>query len=225
MNDEKKCAVFDLDGTLVNTLTDLQNACDILIKRHGYDAKWSESDYKQFVGNGIRKLIERAFRFSLNDEQLDEYLAEFLVIYDKIKLDNTAAYDGITEQLRLMKSKGIKLTVVTNKAESAAIGILSSIFGDNQFDVIIGQREGLPVKPDPSGVQIALQNMACTPEEALYFGDSNVDMQTAKNAGITAIGVTWGFRSREELINAGADKLIDSPQKISDLFLMNHIKY
>ena len=209
-----KCAVFDLDGTLINTITDLGNACDYLIGKYGFCAHWSEDDYKRFVGNGMKKLVERAFKHSLSEGMLNSRLAEFKEYYNEHYLDNTLPYDGIKEQVYLLKENGIKLAVVTNKAEESAIFIIESLFGKGAFDVIVGQREGLPVKPAPDGVFIALEEMGCTKDEAIYFGDSNVDMQTAKNAGLTAVGVTWGFRSREELINEGCEILIDSPEEI-----------
>lgn len=218
MNTHKKCAVFDLDGTLINTITDLGNACDYVLKKHGVPAQWTEADYKRFVGNGMRKLVERAFSHQLSDEQLDAYLAEFKAYYAKTQLDNTRPYPAIPEALSALKEKGIPIAVVTNKAEEAAIAILTELFPAKPFDVIIGQRDNLPVKPAPDGVFLALQEMGFTADEALYFGDSNVDMQTAQNAGIPAVGVTWGFRSREELEQAGAAKIIDSPSVIPTLF-------
>ncbi len=138
--------------------------------------------------------------------------------YSKTMLDNTDAYAGIKEQLKLLKNKGIKLAVVTNKVEKAAISILDYIFGKDTFDVIIGQRDSMPEKPNPAGVFLALDELGCTAEEAFYFGDSNVDMQTAKNAGIEAIGVTWGFRSFEELYSESPYAIIDDPKYISKLF-------
>ncbi len=208
MEQQIKCAVFDLDGTLINTITDLGNACDFLIGKYGFCAHWSEDDYKRFVGNGNRKLVERG----------KQVLEEFFEYYNEHSLDNTKAYDGIKEQLELLKEKGIKLAVVTNKNEPAAIHIVEYIFGKGTFDVIIGQRDGLPVKPAPDGVYLALEEMECTKEEALYFGDSNVDIMTAKNAGVEVVGVTWGFRSFEELFAEGPDIIIDEPKYISSLF-------
>ena len=205
MEQKIKCAVFDLDGTLINTITDLGNACDNLIRKYGFCASWDENDYKRFVGNGNRKLVERAFKHTLSEAQLDERLKEFLEYYTEHSLDNTKPYDGIKEQLEILKGKGIKLAVVTNKTESAAVSILNSFFGENMFDIIVGQREGVPLKPAPDGVYIAL-------------GDSNVDMRTAKNAGIEAVAVTWGFRTFEELFAEEPDIIIDEPKYISKLF-------
>ncbi len=217
MKTEIKCIIFDLDGTLINTITDLGNSCNYLIDKYSFDAKWNEEDYKRFVGNGMKKLVERAFKGTLSEDELDRRLAEYKEHYNKHYLDNTLPYNGIKEQLEILKSKGIKTAIVTNKAEESAIHIVESLFGKGTFDVIIGQRDNLPVKPAPDGVYIALEEMGFTKSDALYFGDSNVDMQTAKNSGIKAIGVTWGFRSREELEKEGADVIIDSPSEIEKL--------
>ena len=214
----KKCAVFDLDGTLINTITDLGNACEFLIRKYGFCADWSEDDYMRFVGNGMKKLVERAFKHTLSEGLLNSRLEEFKAFYNEHYLDNTLPYDGVKEQVYALKEQGIKTAVVTNKAEDSAVYIIETLFGKGTFDVIIGQREELPVKPAPDGVFIALKEMGCTAEEALYFGDSNVDMQTAKNAGIDAVGVTWGYRSREELENEGALLIIDEPSEISKCF-------
>jgi len=218
MQNNIKGAVFDLDGTLINTLTDLANACEFVIKKHNYEAHWSEEDYKHFVGNGMRKLIERAFRHTLTEEQTAAYLTEFKAYYAKTQLDHTAPYPGIPEQLKLLKEQGIRLAVVTNKAEEAAVAILNALLGENTFDVIIGQRDGLPTKPAPDGVLKALDAIGCTRDEVLYFGDSDVDILTARNAGVTSVGVTWGFRGRAELENAGADLILEQPEEIQKLF-------
>lgn len=213
-----KCAVFDLDGTLINTITDLANACEYVMEKHGFSASWNEDDYKKFVGNGMKKLVERAFNHTLSEEKLNDYLAEFKAYYNIHKLDNTAAYDGVREQVLLLKEKGVKTCVVTNKAEPAAISIIETLFGKGTFDVIIGQRDNLPVKPAPDGVFLALKELGFSTDEALYFGDSNVDMQTAINAKVKAVGVTWGFRSYEELSALNPYKIIDCPEEISKLF-------
>ena len=213
-----KCAVFDLDGTLVNTITDLGRACDILLEKHGLNYKWSEEDYKKFVGDGAKKLVERAFANALGKEKLEEIYAQFKPLYLSIMLDNAHAYNGIKEQLATLKERGIKLAVVTNKPHEAAINMVEHIFGKGFFDIILGAVDGLPTKPDPAGVFKALEIMNCKSGEAIYFGDSNVDMQTARNAGIKAIGVTWGFRSYEELRAEAPFAIIDKPEQITSLF-------
>lgn len=218
MQSNIKCAVFDLDGTLVNTIDDLANCCNILLKKYGYDYTWSEADYKRFVGNGAKKLVERAFGGKLSADELDEIYAEFKPLYEKTMLDNAYAYDGIKEQLEILKEVGIKLCVVTNKPNKAATGMVEHIFGEGVFDFISGVVDGKPTKPDPYSTLLALDAVGCTSDEAIYFGDSNVDMQTARNAGIEAVGVTWGFRTFEELFAEHPSVIIDEPKYISKLF-------
>ena len=212
-----KCAVFDLDGTLVNTIDDLGNACNTLLKKYGYGYHWTESDYKRFVGNGAKKLVERAFGGKLSEDELANIYTEFKELYNRTMLDNAYAYDGIKEQLDILKANGIKLCVVTNKPNAAAIGMVEHIFGDGYFDSINGVVDGKPTKPDPYSTLLALETVGCSADEAIYFGDSNVDMQTAKNAQIEAVGVTWGFRSFEELFAEHPSLIIDEPKYISKL--------
>ena len=213
-----KCAVFDLDGTLVNTLDDLAGACKILLKRYDFDAKWTMDDYRQFVCNGLKKLVERAFDHTLSEDELNARYAECKEIYDTIKLDHAHAYDGIKEQLGMLKKNGIKLCVVTNKPDVAAKGMVEHIFGKGFFDVIIGCVDGVPTKPDPTTTKQALAAVSCKPKEAIYFGDSEVDVRTAHNAGIEAVGCSWGFRSFQTLFAENPSVIIDDPKYISKLF-------
>lgn len=217
MEKQIKCAVFDLDGTLVNTIDDLGNCCNTLLKKYGYDYNWNGSDYKRFVGNGAKKLVERAFNNKLTEDELNSIYAEFKVLYSATMLNNAYAYDGIKEQLDILRSKGIKLCVVTNKPNDAARGMVEHIFGKGYFDFISGVVDGKPTKPDPYSTLLALEKVGCKPDEAIYFGDSNVDMQTAKNATIEAVGVTWGFRSFEELFAEHPSLIIDEPKYICKL--------
>lgn len=218
MSSDIKCAIFDLDGTLINTIDDLAGACNILLDKYGFEKKWSIDDYKKFVGNGAKKLVARAFDNSLDEEELQERYEEFKELYEKIKLDNAYAYDGIKKQLDIIKALGVKICVVTNKPDAAAKGMVEYIFGKNYFDFIIGCVDGVPTKPDPSTTNIALEKLSCKPSEAIYFGDSEVDMQTAKNAGIEAVGCSWGFRSFEQLFAEHPSIIIDKPEYISKLF-------
>lgn len=213
-----KCAVFDLDGTLVNTIDDLAGACNILVEKYGYDASWTLDDYKMFVGNGAKKLVYRAFGESLDDATLDERYAEFKPLYDSMKMDHAHAYDGIIDQLNILKQKGIKLAVVTNKPNVAAVGMVEHIFGKGYFDYIVGATDGVPTKPDPTTTNMALKAMNCKPSEAIYFGDSEVDVRTAKNANVECVAVSWGFRSFGTLFNEHPDIIIDDPSYISKLF-------
>lgn len=213
-----KCAVFDLDGTLVNTIDDLAAACNILLKKYGYPADWSIDDYKRFVGNGAKKLVFRAFGESIDENTLNDRYDEFKVLYNKMKLDHAHVYDGIKEQLEILKQKGIKLCVVTNKPDKAAKGMVEHFFGKDYFDVIIGAQDNVPTKPNPATTNMALESVQCNAYEAIYFGDSEVDMQTARNAHIEAVGCSWGFRAFSVLFSENPSVIIDNPGYISKLF-------
>ena len=212
-----KVIVFDLDGTLVNTIDDLKISCDTVLKEYGRDYKWSVDDYKRFVGNGLKKLVERAFDHTLSEDELEIAFRKTSSIYSEIKLDHAHAYNGIKEQLEMLKAKGIKLAVVTNKPEAAAKEMVYTIFGENTFDYIAGAKDGIPHKPAPDSTLNALKNLGFNPDEAIYIGDSNVDMQTARNAKIRSVGVLWGFRSRQELEKEKPFIIIDNPEKISKI--------
>lgn len=213
-----KCAIFDLDGTLVNTIDDLAGACNQLIAKYGYDASWTLDDYKRFVGNGARKLVYRAFGETLDDATLDARYEEFKPLYDSIKMDHAHAYDGIVEQLDILKKNGIKLAVVTNKPDKAAKGMVEHIFGEGYFDYIVGCIDGVPVKPDPTTTKMALDALGAKPSEAIYFGDSEVDMRTAHHADVEAVGCSWGYRSFGTLFKENPSIIIDEPKYISKLF-------
>lgn len=213
-----KCAVFDLDGTLVNTIDDLAGACETLLKKYNFGKSWSIEDYTRFVGNGAKKLVKRAFDNTLDEETLNARYEEFKPLYDSMKLNNAHAYDGICEQLNILKQKGIKLCVVTNKPNVAARGMVEHIFGKDLFDYIIGCVDGVPVKPDPTTTLRAIKSVGCKPSETIFFGDSEVDMRTAKNADIEAVGCSWGYRSFETLFAEHPSIIIDEPSYISKLF-------
>lgn len=218
MNFMIKCAIFDLDGTLVDTIDDLAGACNILLKKYNHPADWTLVDYKSFVGNGAKNLVQRAFANSLAEDDLQKKYEEFKLIYNEIKLDNAHAYDGIVEQLDLLKSKGIKIAVLTNKPNDAAVSMVEHIFGKNYFDTIVGCIDGVPVKPDPTSTYSVLKTLNCTTDEAIFFGDSEVDIRTAKNVGMEAVGCSWGFRSFEQLFAEHPSVIIDEPKYISKLF-------
>lgn len=212
-----KCAIFDLDGTLVNTIDDLAGACNRLIEKYNFDAKWTIDDYKRFVGNGAKNLVSCAFNNTLDDKTLTERYEEFKPLYDSMKLDNAHIYDGIMEQLELLKSKGITLCVVSNKPDVATKGMVEHFFGKDYFDEIVGGIDGVPVKPDPTSTLNVLKKVGCKPSEAIFFGDSEVDVRTAKNANIEAVACSWGFRTFETLFNESPSVIIDEPKYIGSL--------
>ena len=213
-----KCALFDLDGTLVDTIRDLGRATAYVLEQYSIKPKWTDDDYRRFVGNGAKKLIDRAFEHKLSEEDLNKALELFKLKYNEILLDNAKPYPGIKEALEELKKKGIKLAVVTNKPHISAVKMVEAIFGKGYFDAIVGAEEDAPKKPDPYTANKALKLLNCKGSEAIYFGDSDVDVFTAKNVGAEAVACSWGFRSFESLMAAGPSVIIDSADYIPKLF-------
>lgn len=213
-----KAALFDLDGTLVNSAEDLGRATASVLESYGVEAKWTKEDYISFVGNGARKLLDRAFEHKLSDEELTKALELFQEKYNEMLLDNAYVYDGVREALDKIREMGVKLAVVTNKPHKCAVKMVETLFGKDYFNVIIGATEDVAKKPDPYTANLALKKLDCPPGEAIFFGDSDVDIYTAKNAGIESVGCSWGFRSFECLFSASPSVIIDSPNYIPKLF-------
>lgn len=209
-----KSALFDLDGTLVDTSVDLGRATAFVLESYGVVPKWNDSDYRAFVGNGARKLIDRAFEHTLSDDKLDKALALFKEKYNEILLDNACLYDGVKASLDFLKQNEIKLAVVTNKPHEAALIMVESLFGKGYFDVIVGAKEDKPKKPNPYSVHLALEKLECRAENAIYFGDSDIDVFTAKNAGVKGIACSWGYRDMDCLLAASPAAVIDSASDI-----------
>lgn len=207
-----KAVIFDLDGTLVNSLNDLADSVNIVLASYNLPTHDVES-YKYRVGNGIRKLMQRSLPEDKQD-LLDEALEKFKAVYARHNMDKTRPYEGITELLEKLRAQNIKLGVCTNKHDEAAKVIIKALFGEDIFDEIIGDKQGLKRKPDPGKVLTMAQNWNLQPQEIAYLGDSGVDMQTAVNAGMLAVGVLWGFRTEAELKENGADILISSPLEL-----------
>lgn len=195
----KQLIIFDLDGTLLNTLADLAQSCNYALRQLGYPVHGVEA-YKKFVGNGVHKLLERALPAQVRCEaEVSRLRAVFGPHYDAHSMDFTAPYPGIKELLAELARRGMKFAVASNKYQRATVPLVAHYFTDIHFEAVLGQREGIPVKPNPQIILDILQ-VTKTPKEAvLYVGDSDVDMQTAANAGVAACAVTWGFRAREEL--------------------------
>lgn len=213
-----KAALFDLDGTLVNSAEDLGRATASVLESYGVEAKWTKEDYISFVGNGARKLLDRAFEHKLSDEELTKALELFQEKYNEMLLDNAYVYDGVREALDKIREMGVKLAVVTNKPHKCAVKMVETLFGKDYFNVIIGATEDVAKKPDPYTANLALKKLDCPPGEAIFFGDSDVDIYTAKNAGIESVGCSWGFRSFKCLFSASPSVIIDSPDYIPKLF-------
>lgn len=198
-----KCVIFDLDGTLLNTLDDLADSCNYVLGKHGLPVYETEK-YKKFVGNGIPKLIERALGDNYTKPLFDSVFEEFCSYYDIHKNDKTRPYDGIAVMLEKLKERGVVCVVVTNKAQYAAEPIVKYYFG-SLIDKTYGDTFDKPKKPDPYWVEKALNDYSVDKTDAVYVGDSGVDMETAVNAGLFPIGVLWGFREKSELQSSGGE--------------------
>ncbi|ABX43470.1 HAD family hydrolase [Lachnoclostridium phytofermentans] len=207
-----KTVIFDLDGTLLNTLEDLKDSVNATLSTYGYPER-SLEEVRQFVGNGVARLMELAVPEQLDNEKSKEVLECFKVHYARNCDNKTKPYDGILTLLSSLKNQGYHLAIVSNKFD-AAVKDLNQLYFSNYIEVAIGQREGVRKKPYPDTVNIALKELGSCVEEALYIGDSEVDIETAKNAGLKFLSVDWGFRNREELIRSGAQVIVEKPEDI-----------
>ena len=209
-----KLIIFDLDGTLIDSLTDLALATNHALSLNGFPEHPADK-YKQFVGNGLGKLIERALPPKRRNLSIQEQVkADFLKYYSAHLNDHTRPYPGITELLDELEKCRIAVAIATNKPEPAAQAIVAKIFRDFPFSVVLGQTPERPVKPDPTIVYEIMKTTGASSTETLYAGDSGVDMQTAYHAAITAIGCLWGFRDAVELKSSGASYLVSEPSEI-----------
>lgn len=207
---------FDLDGTLVDTLADLAHATEEVLRRAGLghmdgSPLHSLEEYRRYVGNGARCLIERAVGEPADPAFIDRLLKDFVRIYDRDCLIRSQLYPDIPEMIAALQERKIRLLVVTNKPEEQALKILRHFFPQHSFDGVCGGRTGRPPKPDPSALLATLNAAGAKPETALFVGDSDVDVMTAHHAGLPCAGAVWGFRGKEELTRAGADALLYRP--------------
>ena len=207
--------IFDLDGTLLDTLEDLASAGNYALKTMGFQPHETER-YKGFVGNGIPKLIERFMPSGSSSDTLKKAHGIFSEYYEAHKCDKTVPYGGIIPLLDKIVAKGIKTAVVTNKAHGFAVEIIRHFFGE-RFDCVIGQQDGVPKKPDPCSVLKIQKRWQMEKSLILYVGDSGVDMETARNGGFDGCGVLWGFREKEELVGSGAKYIAENVQRLQDI--------
>lgn len=210
----KKALIFDLDGTLLNTLDDLADSTNYALSRFGYPTRTIE-EVRQFVGNGVAKLIERAIPEGKNNPNFEKCLAIFKENYAQNMYNKTAPYNGIIEMLSNLKSKGIKIAVVSNKFDLAVKELCKKYF-EGFIDFAAGENEaqGIKKKPAPDTVISVLNEFNFASEDAVYVGDSDVDIMTAKNSKMPCISVTWGFRDEKFLLENGATILINAPSEI-----------
>lgn len=210
----KRLVIFDLDGTLLDTIGDLSAACNHLLSQRGYPTH-TDDQYRMMVGNGIDRLIERSLPPDVRSPETVQVLRPEFIDYYRAHIDqHTQPYAGIPELLEKLEVGGVKLAVASNKYHNGTVALVERFFPQRHFAAVLGQREGVPVKPDPAAVNEILALTGIRPADVLYVGDSGVDMQTARNAGIESAGVLWGFRHRAELVEAGARHIAASPTDI-----------
>jgi len=209
--------IFDMDGTVLYTLDDLKTATNVILRQYGYPER-SLDEVRQFVGNGIRKTIERAVPADVaeNQELIDLMFTDFQKYYDVHCLDETRPYDGILELMDTLKAKGYKMAIVSNKVDTAVKELNQHFFGD-RVPVAIGEKPGVKKKPAPDTVFAALEELGSTKEESVYIGDSDVDFNTALNSDMPCISVLWGFRDRDFLESMGASTFAQKPEDILGL--------
>ena len=211
----KHLVIFDLDGTLLNTIADLAQSTNYALKELGYPTH-EEDAYRFMVGNGINKLFERALPEGEKTEaNVLRVRQKFVPYYDLHNADKSLPYPGIPELLADLQTQGIQLAVASNKYQAAAEKLIAHYFPSIHFIAVFGQREGIPTKPDPAVVHEILKIAAMASTDTLYVGDSGVDMQTAINAGVTSCGVTWGFRPRSELEAFHPDYIVERAEEIA----------
>ncbi len=212
-----KAIIFDLDGTLVNSLTDLAISTNYSLEKHGFPS-YPIEDYKYLVGDGMVKLIERAIPSDkFTKDIFNSVFDGFMAYYRQNFLVNTVAYDGIFEALNTLSAMGLKLAVVSNKADEMTKRVVSEIFGDGIFLKVAGKREGYPVKPDPTLTLEIIGKLGVKPQECAFVGDSGIDIATAVNSGCFPLGVLWGFRTKKELLENGAKALASEPFEIVEI--------
>lgn len=206
--------IFDLDGTLLDTITDLAASCNYALRTHGMP-EHSVDDVRRFVGNGVRKLMERAIPNGVENPDFEATFATFREHYMHHSLDTTQPYPGIPEVLAELKARGCRLAVVSNKMMAATVELCHHFF-PNTIEVAIGEHEaeGIRKKPAPDTVFAALRGLGVEKDRAVYVGDSDVDVQTAANSGLPCISVLWGFRDRDFLIQHGAKTFISAPSEL-----------
>ncbi len=212
-----KLCIFDLDGTLTDTIESLTYSVDKTLKEMGL-SEITREQCQSFVGNGARYLMDKSIRAAGDEdgERLDEAMEVYGRIFDENCTYHVTPYDGIVDILSELHKREIRLAVLSNKPHRQTVKVAETIFGKDTFDVVQGQQEGIKRKPAPDGIYAVLDQLSVSKEECLYVGDSEVDIATGKNAGVKTVSVAWGFRTEEELKESGASLLIHEPGELID---------
>jgi phosphoglycolate phosphatase len=212
-----KAFIFDLDGTLIDSLADIAESINRMLDARGYP-RCEKDIFKQMVGDGMEKLVERALPESVRSEEMIRLCTEeYRSLYETLWQQQTVPYAEMKETLEELKKRGLKVGVISNKAHRFTVPMTEHFFGAGYFDLILGQRLDVPRKPDPAGAHEAAALLGVDIRECAYVGDSGIDMQFAKSAGMLAIGVDWGFRSVTELQENGADHVISKPGELLEI--------
>lgn len=211
----KKAVIFDLDGTLSDSIHSIKYCADRAVAAFGF-GPFTEQQYKYFVGDGAANLVRRALAAGGDEEGIhfQEAFASYKEIFRENCMYQVVPYDGIRELLAALKEKGVKIAVLSNKPHAETVNVIESLFGKDYFDVIQGQKENVAIKPSPEGVFQILAQLGLGAEEVLYLGDTSTDMKTGKSAGAFTLGALWGFRERKELEENHADAIIAHPQEV-----------
>ena len=210
-----KLCIFDLDGTVLDTVSTIGYYGNYALKKNGIKEIPVE-EYKFLAGTGIKNLIKNMlnFRNCYTEELFDKVFYDYDTAYNKDVTKNTTIFAGLKETLDKIKKTGVKIAIVSNKPDYATKDVVLKLYGENYFDFVAGQSEGFKLKPDPSLVLNVVSDFGAEKEECIYVGDTSTDMQTGKNAGLYTVGVLWGFRGAEELLQNGADILIENPEEL-----------
>ena len=210
-----KACIFDLDGTLTDTLESLTYSVNMTLSELQLGQITSEQ-CKSFVGNGARRLIEQSLQAAGDSEakHIEEAMEAYGRIFKKYCTYHVAPYDGIVDMLKELKKQGVQLAVLSNKPHLQTKDVVATFFEEETFERVYGQQEGVPRKPDPAALHMILEELGVNQKECLYIGDSDVDMMTGCAAGVPAVGVTWGFRSKDVLVSHGATYIVDKAEEI-----------
>lgn len=211
-----RLAIFDLDGTVLNTLDDLADALNHTLREFSFPEK-TVTEVRSLVGRGLRNLVRDASG-SADGDAIDALHAEMVSFYSAHSAEKTAPYPGIPELLEELRSAGIRTAVLSNKKDEVTVSLCAGYFPE-MFDLCQGEKDGIPMKPSPEPVLSVMEKLGCSREETVYIGDSEVDIATANNAGVACIAVTWGFRDRDVLEEAGAALIAEDPQELKRLLL------
>lgn len=212
---KKKAVIFDLDGTLSDSIHSIKYSGDRTMEKFGY-GPFSVEQYKYFVGDGARNLVKRALTAGGDKElvHFEEAYALYREIFKENCMYRVRPYEGIPELLATLKVQHVKIAVLSNKPHAETVNVIETLYGKGYFDVIEGQKEGLAIKPSPDGVFRILEQLGLGVEDLLYLGDTATDMKTGKSAGAFTVGALWGFRDRAELEEGGADAVIEYPLEL-----------